>query len=319
MGRLSELLALRDQLQQVDADTWERYDSANEVRLLEILRHVRGLSPDLIGPLSTCISQKNEAARSLLLHMNSHVNASVISIEKDYLNENDRWCDWVLGLSATDHQSFIDAIYTNDQSKDSITASHFKRKISQRSNWQHACLLWHNDSIANIEDYYGFHTIYVINRFMRDDIYVPVLSQINSAQRRKIRQYNYDDLPSLPKEGINEVAAKNYFTHLKVTEIKKDLSMIAEILAPGGILSFNFNDCNTVVGARLFESKMRSYVTGFMMQEVLRELNLEIIHWENIEDCMTTYVEVQKSGQFKSKKLNITMGKILDKAMVKLC
>lgn len=319
MGRLSELLTLRDQLLTVDADAWEMHDSANMLKMLEILRHVRGLSTDLMTPLSQAISDKNEQARSLLLHMNSHVNSSIRSIEKDYLQENDRWCRQKLGLSAVEYQTFINDMYAHDQSHDSITTKHFKRRISQRSNWQHTCLLWHSDNIVNIEDYYACHIMYVMNRFIRDDIYGHVLDSINPAQRRKIRQYNYDDAPYLPKAGINEVAAKNYFTHMDRAEIKKDLLMIRELLVPGGILSFNFNDCNTVMGATLFESRMRSYMTEPMLKEVLREVNLEINYWEELQDCMTTYVEVRRPGRFHSMKSNITMGKILEKSTVNLC
>ena len=178
-------------------------------------------------------------------------------------------------------------------------------RIAQYTSWQHPVLeigpgdgKWTSRLIAGDPLY----LVDIHQQFLDNTI-----NQFNKEYKKKIRcyltgmdVYKTDvDLSALPKKQFGFIFAWNVFDYLPIQYIEEYLRQCIELLKPGGVMMFSYNDCERKLCAELAENKFKSWVPKWKLNEILTKIGFDIITYESKEE-LVHWVEIKKPGKLKS-------------------
>ena len=178
-------------------------------------------------------------------------------------------------------------------------------RIAQYTSWQHAVLeIGPGDGkwTASLVSGDPLYLVDIHQEFLKNTI-----NQFNKDYRKKIRcyltgvdVYKTDvDLSALPKKQFGFIFAWNVFDYLPMGFIEEYLRQGFELLKPGGVMMFSYNDCERRVCAELAESKFKSWVPKWKLNEILTKIGFEVITYKSEEE-LVHWVEIKKPGELKS-------------------
>jgi len=167
------------------------------------------------------------------------------------------------------------------------------------------------DRYDRLESTYGYYPIYVIDRWL--DTSARIRDLVTPQQERKIRIYDLDRLVHVPSDCMAMIISKNHFTHCSDAVFNKELPYLAKALRPGGILGFNYNDCEVSGCASMFENGMRSFQEGSRIRQLLEDNGLEITKHLYLDAAKTVWLEAKKPGDISSIKRSEALGIITPK------
>jgi SAM-dependent methyltransferase len=121
-----------------------------------------------------------------------------------------------------------------------------------------------------------------------------------------IKEYQ---LPNLPKGQFNLVFSWNFFNYITLDDIKKYLVQIYDILRPGGVFIFTFNNGDLTAGAAYAENYYMTYVPKSMLVPMCTELGFEVVYDQDI-NVATSWLEIRKPGKLQTVKLVQSLGEI---------
>ena len=178
-------------------------------------------------------------------------------------------------------------------------------RISQYTSWQHPVLeigpgdgKWTHHLVAGDPLY----LIDIHREFLDSSI-----KQFREEYRKKIRLYQTGinvfktdvDLSELPKKQFGFIFAWNVFDYFPMGFIEEYLRQGFELLKPGGIMMFSYNDCEKKLCAELAETKFKSWMPKWKLLEMIKSIGFEVITFESKEE-LVNWVEIKKPGELKS-------------------
>lgn len=172
--------------------------------------------------------------------------------------------------------------------------NNFSNYISSLSNWQIGSLLFGAKDSKLIHSLVGAEPLYITER--HSQYFELQKSKFNPDAVRKMKFYKIDDLNKLPKKSLGLVVAYNEFTFLPWSIISVLCHTFSNLLVPGGILIFNFNDCETVDGFKMFEDNSMTYSRLEMYEKLLANYDLELVKKYNSTVETFSYAIFRKKG-----------------------
>jgi SAM-dependent methyltransferase len=133
--------------------------------------------------------------------------------------------------------------------------------------------------------------------------------------RLRLRAYLIDwtksetDLSMLPQNQFGFVFSWNVFNYFPLDMIKQYLLHIWEVLRPGGVCMFSYNDGENPFSILRVEDGSMSYMPKSMLISLCKSLNFEIIELHD-EDEAISWIEIKKPGTLHTIKAHQTLGKI---------
>jgi SAM-dependent methyltransferase len=125
-------------------------------------------------------------------------------------------------------------------------------------------------------------------------------------------QRNEKGLAELPQNQFGFVFSWNVFNYLPLEEIKKYLKDIFNVLRPGGVFMFSFNDGDSHNGAKQVEFGRMAYAPKELLITMTEIFGFELISsygfeesWHNI-----SWLEIKKPGVLSTIKAHQTLGEI---------
>ena len=152
--------------------------------------------------------------------------------------------------------------------------------------------------------------------YIVDDLNLPYAEILKKFPPESVnRFFHYTKAQAMEyfdKNSAGLVVSWKNFPFMKLGQIKKDLALMKDFTAPGGIIMFDYVDASSVIGAREIELGKCSFQWKERIHQFLKELELEIIqeideHGEypfNIIICKTP-------GEKKTLNLNNKIGLVL--------
>jgi phospholipid N-methyltransferase len=145
------------------------------------------------------------------------------------------------------------------------------------------------------------------------------LSKFTFEYRNRVRPYltgpeagkSDTDLSELPRDQFGFVFAWNVFDYFPLEHIKAFLSQSYEMLRPGGIMMFSYNNCDVPQCAEYVQQGFRSWMTEQLLLETCRSFGFEIV--ASVSKEMINWVEVKKPGTLKTVKAHQVMGEIISR------
>mgnify|MGYP006275284835 CR=1 FL=1 len=176
-------------------------------------------------------------------------------------------------------------------------------RLSVNLNWRLPCLVINAYNSEVLQMASASWQLYVAD--VDDTLLEQAKNNISPGARNTIRTYNIKnfhdmDLSVLPQAQFGCVVIWQVMERLTLPYIKTTLDEIRKLLRPGGVVLFNVNDCDTVVGSQLATNPVsKSYVTKDLLEPMVQQAGFELRHWIPF-NSHSTLVELALPGELKS-------------------
>lgn len=140
-----------------------------------------------------------------------------------------------------------------------------------------------------------------------------VTEHFNDTYKRRLR--SYQDTNQLPKQQFSFVFSWGLFNYLNLPTIESQLKLIFDLLCPGGVLMFSYNNGDIIESARLSDLEEMSFVPKRNLVNLLTQIGFEIITNYDLpnNDTLVTnisWIEVRRPGQLKTIRIKQVIGAI---------
>lgn len=141
------------------------------------------------------------------------------------------------------------------------------------------------------------------------------LSNFTEEYQRRLRPYltRDTDLSMLPESQMNFVFCWNFLNYRSLDTVKEYLKSVRELLRPGGIFMFSYNNGDLHESAGYAEGHWMSYIPKSMLVPMCESLGYEIYHSGDIRGhgTVTSWLEIQKPGELRTVKAHQVLGEII--------
>ena len=207
-------------------------------------------------------------------------------------------------------------VLTSEQKKQFIT------RLNLYADWRWPGLLIRPEDQDIVEAMCAFDPLYLADIYQ--SLLDPYIKKFKPVYQNRLRPYQISKfiprkktLDVLPQQQFGFVAAYNLFDHYPLYMIKQMLTEIEQLLKPGGVFLFTFNNCDLARNIATFERGQRSYTPWRLLQPIIQELGFKIIQTQTQEH---NWCEIRKPGTLKSirggqavAKINYSETKLLTK------
>ena len=305
---LSEWQAIRDSFNKIDKST---HLNADRILLQEtnaVIEELHLLSNSIADDLSDAIRTKKDMFVLLMNDINNHLMRNIEDRYSDYYKKGDAFEQHHDRKTYEEWQEFSKMLYYNTDQLYKLS----EIRIGLYSSWQKSSMIFHMDSFDNFTQVLGSYPIYYVDKWKGQ--HSKLTREFNQSQMRKIRFYDQDSLDMFPKQAIHLAVSRNHFTHVARARLINELQWISAQLIPGGVIAFNFNDCEYTKCTKLVELDRRTFQLGTDVRQILTSLGLEVVNWQYLDDSETVWVEAQKPGHTISIKRGETLGVVTQKS-----
>lgn len=155
----------------------------------------------------------------------------------------------------------------------------------------------------------AFDPLYVVDVF--PEFIESTKSNFPPEYQNRLRSYLIENmnLNRLPKNQMAFVFSWNFFNYITLQGIEVYLKQVLEILRPGGVFMFTYNNADLPAPAAYADSYYMSYVPKSQLLPICESLGYEIVGTTDIEPAVS-WVEIRKPGTLHSIKAHQVMGEI---------
>jgi phospholipid N-methyltransferase len=195
------------------------------------------------------------------------------------------------------------------------TRSEIVVTAKKHTHWKYPCL--------EIGPGDGFWTEYLV---AGDPLYIvdqhqefldSTVEKFNPVYQKRIRPYltgihanrSDTDLSMLPHNQFGFIFSWNVFNYLPLAETQSMLEQSFDLLRPGGIMMFSYNNCDSPQCTEFVEKGFRSWMPSKLLLDTCKSIGFEIIHNITKEETIH-WVEIKKPGVLKTVKGHQVLGEI---------
>ena len=151
--------------------------------------------------------------------------------------------------------------------------------------------------------------LYIVDNFR--EFTESATKNFTEEYKRRIRVYLTQgcDMSALPQNQMGFVFCWNFLNYCSMDTIKEYLKSVKEILRPGGVFMFSYNDGDRSGGAGMAESFFMSYMPKSMLIPLCESLGYEIVT-DEARDMSVSWLEIRKPGKLETVKAHQVMGEI---------
>jgi len=198
-------------------------------------------------------------------------------------------------------------VLTIEQKKQFIT------RLNLYADWRWPGLLIRPEDQDIVEAMCAFDPLYLADIYQ--SLLDPYIKKFNPVYQNRLRPYQISKfiprkktLDVLPQQQFGFVAAYNLFDHYPLYMIKQMLTEIEQLLKPGGVFLFTFNNCDLGRNIATFEKGQRSYTPWRLLQPIIEDLGFKIIQTQTQDH---NWCEIRKPGTLKSIRGGQAVAKVL--------
>lgn len=140
-------------------------------------------------------------------------------------------------------------------------------------------------------------------------------SQFTEEYQRRIRPYltTDTDLSMLPQNQMGFVFCWNFLNYRSLDTVKEYLKSVKEVLRPGGIFMFSYNNGDMHECAGYAEGFWMSFIPKSYLVPMCESLGFEVTHTREVRGEGTTisWIELKKSGKLDTVKAHQVLGEII--------
>ena len=310
--KLSELVQLRTHLESVyhtdlianEVDIVNVNLSAvkDETNSIDFKNQIGHLITDLVSTHSI-LTRNQKIYQSLI----SEINQAITEESRKFLIDN-----YELELKV-EHEAVgrIRSIRVLDI-KESLEEE-IKFRIGFHSSWQYPALEigcrdgeWTRYLVAS-------DPLYIIDHYR--DFIDSTLENFTPEYQKRLRPYLVHDhnLSELPQGQMGFVFCWNFLNYRSLDTVKEYLKSVKELLRPGGVFMFSYNNGDIAQSAGYAENYWMSYIPKSLLVPLCESLGLEIVYSRDSGaegGTSISWIEVRKPGTLTTVKAHQVLGEI---------
>ena len=184
-----------------------------------------------------------------------------------------------------------------------------KQKILLYTNWRYPALElgcrdgeWTQYMVAS-------DPLYIMDKF--PEFLENTGSKFPNLYNNRLRKYlikNYN-LSALPQNQFSFVFSFGYFNHLSLDTITQYLKQIYNLLRPGGVFLFTYNDGDTLAGAGMAEHRAQTFIPKSILVPTCLGSGFEVLGELQPQNNISL-LEIKKPGNLKTVKSHQVLGEI---------
>ena len=192
---------------------------------------------------------------------------------------------------------FQSLIYRDDIEK------YFISRILKHSNWKHSGMFIRPEHGKYVNEMTASDPLYVVDDDV--DLFTPTKllwgEQYQSRVRYKLIDESKDIIfNNFPSNQINFIVAMNYFNFKPLNVINRYMKELYDVLKPGGVIIFTYNNCNLTLAVQNFEKSFYSYTPESRLKPMIEMLGFTVIESYNEPSSNVSWLEIMKPGNITS-------------------
>lgn len=250
--------------------------------------------------LRQAVQQPTEKVQQIIDEINKEINTK----STPFFLEN---YELELHYEIPDNIRKIRVMYIPDQVQTEIEA-----RIAQRVDWKYPTL-----EIGCRDGEWTKHLIAGDPLYLTDvhqDFLDSSVKDYPVEYQRRTRPYliKNGDYSILPQKQFNFVFSWNHFNYKSLDTLKQSFKQIFNLLRPGGVFMFSYNNGDLPAGAAYAESYFMSYIPKSMLVPMCQMLGFEVVYSRDYEPAVS-WLELRKPGELTTVKGHQALGVIKEK------
>lgn len=311
MKKLTELVRIREQLESV----YNTDPIADLVDNLKIQISAIGTETNLeeSGKLVLELNEDLNRIHRDLEFCQDRFNLTIDKINRDISQEAQKFYTDNYNLEIRVESEAVDRIRTvrvmelSDQVRQSIID-----RIHFHTTWKYPAL-----EIGCRDGEYTRHMVAADPLYITDqyrDFLTSSIKNFTPEYQQRVRKYLIRDtnFSDLPQEQFAFVFCWNFLNYRSLDTIKEYLKAVRDLLRPGGVFMFSYNNGDRHEQAGYAEGFWMSYMPKSMLVPMCESLGFEIVYAEDVrgEGTAVSWLEVRKPGELKTVKAHQALGEI---------
>lgn len=184
-----------------------------------------------------------------------------------------------------------------------------KQRILLHTNWRYPALEIGCRDGEWTQFLVAADPLYVIDQF--PEFLESTNNKFPDVYKNRLRKYSLKDhnFDALPKNQFAFVFSWGHFNYVSLDTITQVLKQLKDILRPGGIFLFSYNDGDTPAGAGMAESFAQTYMPKSLLIPICESLGYEISGEFDYEPNIS-WLEIKKPGTLHTIKSHQVLGEI---------
>jgi len=250
--------------------------------------------------LRTAVQQPTEKVQQIIDEINKEINTK----STPFFLEN---YELELHYEIPDNIRKIRVMYIPDQVQTEIES-----RISQRVDWKYPTL-----EIGCRDGEWTKHLIAGDPLYLTDvhqDFLDSAVKDYPPEYQRRTRPYliKNGDYSILPQKQFSFVFSWNHFNYKSLDTLKQSFKQVFNLLRPGGVFMFSYNNGDLPAGAAYAETYFMSYIPKSMLVPMCQMLGFEVIYSRDYEPAVS-WLELRKPGDLTTVKGHQALGVIKEK------
>ena len=216
------------------------------------------------------------------------------------------------------HKSFVNdpisLILDRKLSIDQDSKNIMLARIRQRGDWRVPGMIIRPCLESYIDDMVALDPLYLVDRDV--ELLEPAKQCYLPEYQRRLRLYTIDDRKEKPifkKFPVNQfglIFAYNYFNFKPLSVISDYLEELFQLLRPGGVLTFTYNNCDRWDCVEFAEKNQMCYTPGNKLKKIAQDHGY-IVNFECNGLSDAKWIELQKPGELTSIRGGQSLAKIV--------
>jgi SAM-dependent methyltransferase len=199
---------------------------------------------------------------------------------------------------------------------DPITSVIIQQRLRLYTNWQHPGMVIRPAHARYVEDLVACDPMYFVDTSQQ--LLELTESWFTPEYQHRLRCYiieEHNDHPTfinLPAEQFGLIYVFHFFEYRPWPVLQQYLRECFDLLRPGGILAFTYNNCDIFRRVGMVEHYSGCYTPGRLVRAYAQELGYEIV-FDLDDDSNTSWLELRRPGDYSSIRGGQTLAAILQR------
>jgi SAM-dependent methyltransferase len=207
-----------------------------------------------------------------------------------------------------DRHSFKKLLY------DPETFDFFCNRVKGHTNWQWPAMEIRPAMGEVTESLIACDPLYLVD--VDSMLFKEVKNKWTPEYQRRLRYYTINEqdrriFHQLPHAQFGLIVAVDFFNFRPIELIERYLKEIFQLLKPGGVAIFTYNNCDYPIGVDNFENSYYCYTPGKQINEISTKIGFSIASSFDLKNNVS-WLELKRPGTRSSIKGGQTLGKVVN-------
>jgi len=186
---------------------------------------------------------------------------------------------------------------------DPVTTVIIQQRLKLYTSWQHPGMVIRPAHARYVEDLVACDPMYFVDT--SNQLLELTESWFTPEYQRRLRRYvieEYGDQPAfinLPGGQFGLIYAFHFFEYRPWPVLQQYLRECFDLLRPGGVLAFTYNNCDLARRVGMVEHYSGCYTPGRLIRAHAQELGYETV-FDLDDDSNTSWLELRRPGEYSS-------------------